>query len=57
MNSGHNPGLTGDAVSVSSPAVSPEALGSAGLGARRSPVPTKKLVLYCTCIGFVLEIP
>lgn len=38
-------GLTGKAVSVSSPTVSPEALGSAGLGTRRSPVPTIKMVL------------
>src|SRR5580658_10416942 len=37
--------------SVSSPTASPEALGSAGLGARRSPVPTIKLALRRACFG------
>src|SRR6267378_5319487 len=44
-------GLTGDMVSVPSPTASPEALGSAGLGARRRPVPTIKLALRRVCLG------
>jgi len=44
-------GLTGDMVSVPSPTASPEALGLAGLGARKRPVPTIKLARRRVCLG------